>query len=83
VTPIDLDFLEAILEESDSNSVKTGRKYPIPPQLGPFRFYDSEFRCASRGCGSPTRYKLQGIPYCSVHCMWKMNEMLLELGVEK
>lgn len=77
---MELDFLQELLDQPTES---TNAKYPVPEQHGPFRFYDSEFRCASRGCGSPTRYKLQGIPYCSVHVMRKMNDMLIELGVEK
>ena len=80
-THIDLDFLEDILKDESDHQIEN--RYPVPPQTGPFRFFDTEMRCASRGCGSPTRYKLQGIPYCSVHVMRKMNEMLIELGVEK
>lgn len=82
MTLTDLDFLEKILSEA-SQDTNSQSKYPVPEQYGPFRFYDTETRCASRGCGSPTRYKLQGIPYCSVHVIRKMNEMLFELGVEK
>lgn len=58
-------------------------RYPIPPQHGPLRWYDTSYRCASRGCGSPTRYKLNGVPYCSVHVIRKMNDMICELTGEE
>jgi len=76
----DIDFLQELLVE-EPDQVES--RYPRPTQNGPFRFFDSEMRCASRGCGSPTRYKLQGIPYCSVHCLNRMNDMLIAMGVEK
>ena len=56
-------------------------RYPIPQQVGPLRRKDTEMRCASRGCNSPTYYKFQGIPYCSVHVIRIMNEMLVTKGV--
>lgn len=53
-----------------------------PVQVGPLRHYETYKRCASRGCGVQTYYKLQGVPYCTVHTIRKMNDMLVELGVE-
>lgn len=50
--------------------------YPIPPQFGPLRWFETEMRCASRGCSSPTSLQLEGIPRCSVHAIRLMNEML-------
>ena len=66
---------------ADGTFVEEERKYPIPQQVGPLRRVDKEMRCASRGCNSPTYYKLQGIQYCSVHCLNIMNEMLVAKGV--
>lgn len=57
--------------------------YPIPEQFGPLRHWDATLRCASRGCASPTHYKLQGIPYCYIHCLRKMNDMLIEFGINE
>lgn len=48
----------------------------IPEQRGPLRHYDTEARCASRGCNSPTHFKLEGVSYCMIHCLYLMNEML-------
>jgi len=79
---MELDFLEQILEESvDETKEYVHKLYAVPEQNGPFRFFDTEKRCSSRGCSSPTHYKLQGISYCSKHCLLKMNDMLIELGV--
>lgn len=75
--PLDASFIESLLEKS---STKT---YDIPEQFGPLRHFDREMRCASRGCGSSTYYKLQGIPYCMTHSLRTMNEMLINLGVDK
>lgn len=57
-------------------------RYPLPPQYGPLIYYEREHRCASRGCGSPTHYKVRGIPYCSIHALRKLNEMVCELTGE-
>lgn len=59
------------------------KSYPIPEQFGPLRYHEPMVPCASRGCRAPTPWKLQGIPYCYIHCLRKMNEMLQEFGVEK
>lgn len=53
----------------------------VPEQYGPVRQYDREMRCASRGCGSSTFLKLQGIPLCMSHIIDRLNEMLFKLGV--
>jgi hypothetical protein len=53
----------------------------IPEQHGPMRHFDREMRCASPGCGSPTHFKLEGIPRCMVHCLREMNEMLIGMGI--
>jgi hypothetical protein len=55
------------------------RKYPIPVQNGPLRFYDREMRCASRRCGSPTHMKVEGISYCNMHALRRLNELVVEL----
>lgn len=47
-----------------------------PPQTGPIRWYDKEMRCASRGCGSPTYIKFDGVPYCGMHTLRLANERL-------
>lgn len=52
-----------------------------PPQTSNFvRVYDliAGLRCASRGCSSPTCYKLKGVPYCSVHLIQLLADMLDE-----
>jgi hypothetical protein len=57
------------------------KRYPIHQQIGPVKLTDTERRCVSRGCSSPTYYKLQGIPYCSTHLIRLVNEMLIAKGV--
>lgn len=86
MTHTDLDFLEGLLNEptpADDDDAFLVKLYKVPEQKGPVRFYDNTLRCASRGCASPTHFKVQGVPYCMIHVVWKLNDMLLELGVEK
>lgn len=61
----------------------TKREYPVPAQHGPLRYFDVPGRCASRGCSSPTHYKVGGIRYCMTHALRRLNEMLIELGIDK
>jgi hypothetical protein len=61
--------------------------YPPPIQKGPLRRYDKEMRCANkyglhqRECGSPTYFKVSGIPKCMTHALDDLNTMLVERGV--
>jgi hypothetical protein len=72
------DRIQGILERQVGKSTTERRSgYPPPEQYGPLRFYDGEFRCASRGCGSPTHYQFRGIPRCVVHVLRLMNEELM------
>lgn len=50
--------------------------YPVPPQYGPLRQVERETRCASRGCGSSTFYKVNGIPRCMTHALRELNDMI-------
>jgi len=51
-----------------------------PKQVGPLRFHDTEARCASRGCSSPTYLRVQGVPKCGTHALIELNTMLVEAG---
>lgn len=72
------DFIDTLLVESEPKS-----NHPIPEQYGPLRQFETVGRCASRGCSSPTFFKVQGIHYCMIHALRKLNEMLVALGVDK
>jgi len=76
IKAIDESLLQEVL--ADETNVDPRIKYPVPEQRGPLRRFEREMRCASRGCGSSTYFKLQGIPYCMIHCLRLMNEMLVE-----
>lgn len=52
------------------------KTYDIPPQYGPLRQFDKEMRCACRGCGSSTFYKVRDIPRCMSHALRELNYML-------
>lgn len=77
---MDLDFIQSLLDtpqESAEDIEKViNELYPVQPQTGPLRYYDTEMRCLSRRCGSPTHYKLNNVPKCETHCLKEMNEML-------
>lgn len=71
-------------------------RYPPPQQFGPVRFVDEELLCIVSGyrdndgnwiktkgaCRSPTYIKVEGIPTCMMHALRKLNEMLVERGVD-
>jgi hypothetical protein len=76
---MELSEIEALLSEPQESKEY---QWPRVEQKGPLRQFDNEMRCASRGCRSPTHFKVKGIPYCMIHAMRKLNDMLIELGVE-
>lgn len=82
---MELDFLEELIDTPEvvDDEAFLVKLYKVPEQTGPVRFFDATLRCTSRGCSSPTHFKLQGIPYCMIHLIWKMNSMMLAMGIEK
>jgi len=79
IEPLAEDELAEVLAEPQTMR----EKYPVPDQRGPLRQFEKEMRCASRGCGSSTFLKVQGIQYCTTHALNVLNEMLIERGVER
>jgi hypothetical protein len=43
------------------------------------KYYESTFRCASRGCSCPTAIKVQGVPYCGPHTIIALCRILESL----
>jgi hypothetical protein len=61
---------------------------PPPPQVGPVRWHDitspnKSLRCASRGCSSSTPWKVNNVPYCTVHTIYALNALVLQLTDEQ
>lgn len=70
-----------VIDVADHEWYLTPReRYPIPEQHGPLKQYDREMRCACRGCGSSTFYKVYGIPRCTTHALRELNYRLYEMG---
>src|SRR5262245_39516710 len=46
----------------------------------PIQWFDTEMRCAERGCSAPTYIKLEGIPRCIMHTIYRCNELLKRGG---
>lgn len=58
--------------------------YPMPERKpGPVKWLDKEMTCASRRCGSPTYRTFKGVPYCFPHIFEKINELFVQLGVQR
>lgn len=71
------------LTQEDINkllAVEVSKVKEIRPQIGPLRRYEKEMRCASRGCGTSTYFKVQGVPYCQAHALAELNEILVAAG---
>ena len=71
ITPLTAEEITALLEPQEVVREST--------QTSKFvRWFDKELRCASRGCRSPTYCKLEGVPYCTMHIIHHMDQMLNE-----
>lgn len=77
---VDPATIAALLSKPDTAEA---RVYPVQEQHGPLRRFEKEMRCASRRCGSSTFLKVRGVQYCTAHALIKLNEMLVEMGVEE
>jgi len=69
------DLVEELLEETT--------QYPVPPQYGPLRQFDRAMRCACRGCGSSTFFKVNGIPRCMIHALRELNVIIHQAWPDK
>lgn len=52
------------------------RKYRYVPKNKHIVWYDTGFRCAARGCNSPTYLKIDGIPRCLIHALDSLADIL-------
>lgn len=68
------------LESVDTRTLR--EKYPIPDQKGPLSFHEREMRCARRGCGSSTFFKVNNIPTCMKHALFDLNDIICGLTGE-
>lgn len=61
-------------------SLLAKREFKSKPNAvdGPARIYDKEHRCATKGCSSPTYYKIEGVPRCSAHALIILNDLVIE-----
>jgi hypothetical protein len=76
LTPTEVGEDEVI--PAENNVVTT---YEVPEQRGPLRRFDKEMRCTSRRCGSPTFFKVRGMPLCMMHSLMELNRMLIERDI--
>lgn len=44
--------------------------------------YERTWKKTHGACRSPTYYKVEGLPMCGIHALMKLNELLVERGVE-
>jgi hypothetical protein len=72
------EAIAALLDKESTGS----KQYPVPVQEGPLRHFEREMRCACKGCGSSTFFKVCGIPRCMMHALRELNLMLHDMGVE-
>lgn len=77
---MNIEFKEVDSETLALLQERTGG-YPAPKQYGPVRFRDIPSRCVSRRCGSSTYIEVEGVRYCMMHAIRKLNEMLIGHGV--
>lgn len=50
-----------------------------PIQLGPLRYVEKDDKCANRGCSTPCHIRIKGVPYCTTHALYSLNELYMML----
>lgn len=81
--PLDNDAVQALLKKEVSKNVRSpGRDgvakfFPRPKQIGPLKYFEQSSPCASRGCAVQCHVKVRGVPYCTTHALYVLNEIIL------
>lgn len=77
---LSLDDIDELLATPEPKLISVKVKLPgfkPPPQTSTFILWgEKENRCASRGCSAPTYVQLKGVPYCTIHIIQIMGDML-------
>jgi hypothetical protein len=71
--PIDSDTLVRLLDTPAFTPTQKPNSVD-----GPLKYFDQEMRCGLRGCTSPTHFKVEGIPRCSIHALNELNDMVAQ-----
>jgi hypothetical protein len=74
---LSLDFIEELLAERDT---ALGRPtYQVPQQTSEYvKSLPQEARCMFLQCGAPTHIRIKDQPYCTVHAIHYMGDLLDE-----
>lgn len=73
-----LDFVEDLLKQPDSTS-KSSKTYQIPEQTSAYvKSVLQSAHCVFMGCGAPTYIRIKEQPYCTVHAIHYMGNLLDE-----
>lgn len=74
---LSLDFIEELLQERDSTISKP--TYQVPQQTSEYvKTVSQEARCVFLSCGAPTYFRIVDQPYCTVHAIHYMGNVLDE-----
>jgi len=72
-----INALLKLEEKKQLRKAAQGKERPI--QIGPLRYMEKDDKCASRGCSGPSRIQVKGVPYCSSHALYALNELYMKL----
>lgn len=92
--PLPKELIDKLLADELAQGIRASKPhrqtririhFPALPIGGPVTWHDivspnKSLRCTSRGCGTPTPYKLRGIPKCKDHLI---IELVLELQTNR
>lgn len=80
MSPLSNEEIAALLKPSRKpreSKPQTTKSKTRSIQLGPLGWSDEVARCVSRGCGSTTLVRINGIVYCVTHALYVLNKMLI------
>lgn len=77
ITGLDPATIDALLKGNLKKEQVATKGYARCIQIGPIRYSQEHKTCASRGCGTSTYLRVDGIPYCTTHGLHYLNRMFL------
>lgn len=74
--------LDEILElQKEPDPTVKSKSEPKPPPIQTSRYLkwtEKNLRCASRGCGASAHITIKGVPYCVIHTIHILTDLLDE-----
>lgn len=85
---IDPELIAKLLNDDKTPQEKSEKLYIVPvagqkppklTQRGPWRYRENPLKCVSKRCGVQTWMTFDGVPYCTVHGLNYLNDLVVKM----